>query len=133
MDDNKVLVIDDDSTYNLILKRLFTSVDENLQIDKCQNVDQGIAHLDYLKENNLKFPKVVLVDINMPVKDGYDFVEEFEKNFWKNNKDCSLYFVSTTQQTFDIDKALGYASVAGFYEKTDTLGLVNDVYSSVID
>ncbi|MEM9363576.1 MAG: response regulator [Bacteroidota bacterium] len=76
---NSIFIIDDDPiTVFGIKKMLKASV-------SCENIStfhNGKLAMDQLRldmENNLPIPEVIFLDINMPIMDGWEFLEEFLK------------------------------------------------------
>src|SRR5205085_8629534 len=58
-------------------------------------------------------PDLILLDISMPVMDGWAFLDEFEKL----NIPVPVYIVSSSINPLDLARSKQYKSVAGFYCK----------------
>ncbi|TNV83610.1 hypothetical protein FGO68_gene728 [Halteria grandinella] len=64
----KILCVDD-STYNLfVIKELISSIDQSIHVDTALN---GKIALELLNKNKLTQYNLVLMDLNMPVMDGF--------------------------------------------------------------
>ena len=72
---NSVLLIDDDETTNFIHERVIKKAGITENIIKAEN---GKVALDYLKETNSK-PDLIFVDLNMPVLNGWEFLEQYRQ------------------------------------------------------
>lgn len=112
-------IIDDDKIYvNLVRKIIeIKKLSENLLIFK-----NGLEALDYFKLilSNLteeKLPEIIFLDLNMPVMDGWEFLDEFVKI--KNNfdKKISLYVVSSSIDPRDLERAKSFNLVTGYLIK----------------
>jgi CheY-like chemotaxis protein len=58
------------------------------------------------------------LDINMPVLDGWQFLEEYKKLKERIKKDITIYIVSSSDNQVDIDKAKNYEEeVTNYYLK----------------
>ena len=76
---NCVLLIDDDDATNYIHQHVINEADfaENIKI-----VGNGQEALDYLKfKNKADYirPDLIFLDINMPVMDGWEFLEKYKQ------------------------------------------------------
>lgn len=67
----KVLVVDDDPDEIELLKEAFSEVAPAVTCDGAPN---GLAALDYLSAPGQALPDIILLDINMPVMNGWDFL-----------------------------------------------------------
>jgi len=98
-----VMLIDDSSTDNFINERVIQMSGFSRQII---TKDTGRIALEYLKtniENSDKIPEVIFLDLNMPVVNGFAFLNEF-KNLPENIKKISKIVILTSSEKIeDID------------------------------
>jgi len=120
--DNKIklaCIIDDDSIYvNLIKKIIETKkLCDNLLI--FNDGKDGIDYFESLLQNFTKdnIPEVILLDINMPIMDGWEFIERFTKIKNKFHRQITLYVVSSSINVTDVDKAKSLSSVENYLVK----------------
>ncbi|MCJ7467179.1 MAG: response regulator [Maribacter sp.] len=74
---NSIFVIDDDSIMVFGIKKILSSVVICDTINAFGNGQLALdAILDLLK-NNEEVPDIIFLDINMPIMDGWQFLEEF--------------------------------------------------------
>ncbi len=127
------LLIDDDSMCNSISKILlkknshFNSEGE-FEILCFSKPLEGLA---FLKESLLqhKFQKIlILLDINMPLMSGWEFLKEYEHLF-KNQTDIKIYILTSSVSTADIDKAEKNANVADLISKPLTPKTIEMLYA----
>ena len=107
-------VIVDDSDIVIFLHK------EILSLSKFSNSPlsaiNGQAALDLISNpssENSEF--LVLLDINMPVMDGWQFLEALQKTELKNH--LHVIIVTSSIDTIDKKKAMQYPQVIGFNEK----------------
>lgn len=93
----KILVTDDSKmARKMVIKILKDILGENVEIHEGQN---GQEALDLYKEF---LPKIVFLDLTMPVMDGFEALEKI-KEFDKNAK---VVIISADIQKLSMDKAL---------------------------
>src|SRR5690349_3883652 len=102
---NSVLLIDDDSIFNMISKKI-------IQIakfaPKVESYLDATAALDELKQlinsDPDEFPDVIFLDINMPEMDGWGFLDEFKKFPEFILKKCKIFMLTSSIDDHDIAK-----------------------------
>ena len=77
---NTILLVDDDETTNLLNKFFAESLDETIDVVTTVN---GKEALDFLEQNDIEAigPCFIVLDVLMPVMDGWEFLAEFNKRF----------------------------------------------------
>ena len=101
---SKVLIIDDSKTVRDYHKYIF----EDAKIE-CIEAENGMEGLEKIASDNSV--DMFLVDINMPIMDGYSFVEKLREN--PNYATTPVIMISTEAEKQDRQKA--YASGANCY------------------
>ena len=110
-----LLVIDDDDINIFIIKKIVEKTGYEAQMVAKTNGQLAIDYLKELIENNQPFPHLILIDINMPVLNGWEFLESYEKMGIKEHVD--MYMLSSSVYENDIEKAKTYKTVKGFISK----------------
>ncbi len=114
---SRVFIIDDDPIHQRIAQIMISK--QNL-FDEFFGYTEAQKALDILQkniENEDTLPDIILLDLNMPVIDGWDFLETFEilnKEFKKNIR---VFIVSSSVDEKDLLRSKLYASVKGFISK----------------
>ncbi|MEL6592390.1 MAG: response regulator [Bacteroidota bacterium] len=114
----RLLIIDDDEVNNFILLRLIREEKINVSCAAVSNGKRGLKRLLNLhdkKDNG--FPDVILLDLDMPGMDGFEFLDEYEKELYPHHPEVQLYMVSSSIRTEDRTRAKSYASVSNFISK----------------
>lgn len=111
---NKVLLLDDDpdtiSLYKIRIQKM------GYDDDRFTYFYSPLKALAYL-EKTVDFPDIMLVDINMDVMNGFEFVEHFEKKYYNHHPDTRVLILSSSVRDADKSKALSYRSVEDFITK----------------
>lgn len=117
-----VLLVDDNDTDNFINKRLM----EIFNFAKFVMVkSSGSEALEFLKanEDNIgNMPDLIFLDINMPVIDGFLFLDEYEK-LSKLHKKCKIVIISGHYNFYYVSKLINNKHVIGYYTKP-----LSDIY-----
>ncbi len=115
----RFLFIDDSPTDNKYLSLLIRI--KKLPINPHFEYNAPKA-LQYLKNcDTADFPEAILIDINMPLMNGFEFVESYLEQFGEKKDSTFLYITSSSIQASDREKAAQHPSVAAFIEKPFTL------------
>lgn len=110
-------VIDDDDIYTFTVKRI---IDNSQLAEKTLFFSNGKLALDFFNEylhQTADLPDLIMLDINMPVLDGWQFMDEFIKLSPLINKRIVVYIVSSSIDRADINKAKGYEQISDFIVK----------------
>ncbi|MBB5636367.1 CheY-like chemotaxis protein [Pedobacter cryoconitis] len=110
-----LLVIDDDDINIFIIKKIVEKTGYEAKMVAKTN---GLMAIDYLKElieSDQILPHLILIDINMPVLNGWEFLDAYEKLGIQN--DIDMYMLSSSVYENDIEKAKTYKTVKGFISK----------------
>jgi CheY-like chemotaxis protein len=75
-----VLLVDDDDTTNFLNKFFIRQVDSSVEINVALNGKEAIDFL-VLNGNDDLMPCLVILDTHMPVMNGWEFLEAFDKKF----------------------------------------------------
>ncbi len=74
---NSIAIIDDDPITVFGIKRMLSSLNVSKNINCYINGKEAIEDFKSILKRNEKVPEVVFLDINMPIMDGWQFLEEF--------------------------------------------------------
>lgn len=112
----KLGIIDDEWICSFLAQKLIQKVVPDSEISHFKN---GLEAIDFMRQNRLSplsLPEFILLDINMPVANGWDFLEMLD-DLEINDYHPVIYISSSSQDPEDIAMAKKYASVKGFLPK----------------
>jgi CheY-like chemotaxis protein len=118
-----ILCVDDDPITLMLCKMVINRSEFAKTIITAQNGEEALNYFDDLKLNNLgaaisDYPKLIFLDLNMPVMGGWEFLDHFSKEEYRNAfNDCKVIVLSSTIDPDDIKKAKTYPMVLDFLSK----------------
>ncbi|MDL5512551.1 response regulator [Arenibacter sp. M-2] len=115
MTTNTICIIDDDPIFIFGSKILLRNNDFASDFLICQNGKEALDLIIPLIESEQGLPEVIFLDLNMPIMDGWEFLEEFGKLSGK--KDVKIYILSSSVDSRDMERASKYNTVNGFIAK----------------
>jgi CheY-like chemotaxis protein len=113
----RVWIIDDDDLYVFICKKMLNKL--GLGNELIESFPNGKAGLDTIKNRDDKdlLPSLILLDINMPIMNGWDFLEEVIPYLKKLPSDLTIAILSSSVEPSDKEKALSYEEVDEYISK----------------
>ena len=116
-----VMLIDDNEIDNLInqkmieasgiTKHIFTHTGARSAIEFLKNIEL----LDDLAEKVL--PDVIFLDIDMPLMDGFQFLDEFERMSNDTRSKCRIVMLTSSINPQDVNKSKKYDYVKKYINK----------------
>ena len=121
-----ILIIDDSPAFNHLTKLTIERAGLQCNITEMSNGQRALSYLDETE----KCPDVILLDINMPVMDGFEFLEEYLK-IRKCNDLSRIYMLTSSSQDVDRIKVRSFGIVRDYFEKPlskdNLVRIVNDL------
>lgn len=111
----KVLIIDDDDIVILVQGKLLQNCDFSKDPLKFKRASEA---LDYLNSASNEHHYLLLLDINMPIMNGWEFLDEIEKMPIKDK--IYVFMVTSSIDYNDKEKAKSYKRIINFIEKPIT-------------
>jgi CheY-like chemotaxis protein len=119
-----ILFIDDDEGTNFLHQRFTTRANCTRHIKTMTSAVDALAYLKDTKNPDYIRPNIIFLDINMPVMNGWDFLEEYNELDEKYQSDIILVMLTTSLNPSDKERAKQLQIVSDFKNKpltTETL------------
>lgn len=120
----RVLCVDDDPITLMLCKKVIQKSNFSKEIDSAINGEDALHYFDNLittaaTSNN--YPQLIFLDLNMPVMNGWEFLDVFSKNqYLKHFSETKVIVLSSTIDPDDIQKSKQYSMVKEFLSKPIT-------------
>lgn len=114
----QVYVIDDDKATNYLCKLILEDcgVSTNI-VHSFYLVNEALIALQLAIEASMDFPDLILLDINLPGIDGWDFLERYRKFPIEKRKHSKIFMLSSSIYPEDEERSKHYPEVLEFIPK----------------
>lgn len=113
-------VIDDDKVYQFTIKKTLEHKNTFSRVSFFNDGKEGINYIKDRINSETDLPDIILLDINMPVLDGWGFMEEFMAIRSQLAKPVYVYLVTSSIDYQDRERAKTYSDVSDFKIKPIT-------------
>lgn len=131
VDVKSIMLVDDDDISNFVTKDVIEKSDVVEDVFVALN---GREALDLLKakceESDEDKPLLIFLDINMPVMDGFEFLEEFEEYSDDLKEDVYVVMLTSSEDEDDVKRAKLH-TISGYIPKPLTLEKMTEVMSKL--
>ncbi|MFT3904313.1 MAG: response regulator [Niabella sp.] len=125
---NSIYIIDDDPIFRLITRKLLEKRGDYANISFFENGQKGVNALgEQFSTNKEDAPGTIFLDIEMPVMNGWEFMDAFEKFPEELTKDIDVYIVSSSIADEDKQRASTYASIKDYFVKPLTIEILERI------
>lgn len=111
-------IIDDDPIFVFGTKKIMEMTNFCKSIIVYENGKEAYESLKAIIIANEQQPDVILLDLNMPVWDGWQFLDEFIKI--PNKKTITIYIITSSVDPADVEKAKKYDAISSYIVKPIT-------------
>jgi len=124
-----ILLVDDDPDDNFFHQLV---IEESGYCETVRIAENGQKALDYLTQTDhpdYLQPDVIMLDINMPGMNGFEFLDRYHQLPASQKSRLILLMLTTSLNPADRQRAIGMGEVAGYYSKP----LTKDMIQKVVD
>ena len=133
---SNILMIEDDSITQMLNKMVMKNTQFCESVEVVSNGDMAIEYLENFilngTENYNKKPDLILLDLNMPLMDGWDFLDIYKKKYALLFPNTKILILSSTANPMDKERAKNDPLIIGFETKPLSFNLVEGLKKASI-
>ena len=114
---DRVCIIDDDPIFVYGTKRIIAEMNFCDNIIVFENGQDAIDGFIAMSEQKEDLPAIVFLDLNMPIMNGWDFLEDFVKIPNQNREKVVIYIISSSIDPRDLERIKNYKVVNNYILK----------------
>ncbi len=122
-----VMLIDDSEIDNLVNKHI---LQKNKIAESIVVHTSAISALEFFKSTDIplvQIPELILLDINMPIMNGFDFLQHFELLIGNFKKPIKIIMLTSSVDPNDIKRSEESKLVSGFISKPLSIELLQNI------
>ncbi len=127
-----VMLVDDNRVALILSRKIIEKARVFKEITSFQSPSKALRHLCEAEQGKHLFPDLILLDIQMPELDGFEFLTEFKKFPPQYQSFCSIFVLTSSYDDTDLGKIREMGNVNQLLEKPLTLetfiSLINELY-----
>ena len=93
---DSIFLIDDDPISNFLTERLLLKLEVSDNVNIALNGIQALEMIEAICVDGKPCPELILLDINMPVMSGIDFLRLFKQKGFKGSEKTDIVILSTS-------------------------------------
>ena len=124
-----LLIIDDDDINIFIIRKIVEKTGFKVSMASKSNGQLAADYLAEIADNDELFPHLVLIDINMPILNGWEFLEAYEQ--LNIDRKVDMYMLSSSVYENDIEKAKTYKAIKGFISKPLSIERLSELLKGI--
>lgn len=125
-----ILLIDDDPATNFLHKFMLQKENCAENIVCIQNAEDALVYIKKMLDEDLHYPELIFLDINMPRMNGWEFLAEYDKITHNKKSSKIVVMLTTSLDPIDKEKATTINDVNEFLSKPLTSEKIRHVLDS---
>ena len=113
----KIFLVDDDFIFRETAEVLIKVSDLAEDIHKCVNGLEAYEALEAMAKEPGELPEIILLDINMPVMNGWELLEEIRRDLHSVMEQVQIYILTSSIAPEDLNLSKEYGFISGYITK----------------
>lgn len=123
----KIAIVDDVSEDRYFMKRRINKVSPEHEVQEFRYAEDALKHLRSPERDHLD---VIILDINMPRMNGFEFADAFSQLYDELRGNTRVYMLSASINPADRARAEAHPAIAGFLQKPLTAADLQNILAA---
>jgi CheY-like chemotaxis protein len=128
----RFIIVDDDDLDIRLCKLCIKHTLPNVEVVGFTSPEEGLIYLETAFSMQNWVASILLLDINMPTMSGWEFIEKYDALDRKIKNQIRIYFLSSSVDSRDQDKAAANKYITGYHIKPVTAPLIHKLFEDGI-
>lgn len=133
---SKVLCVNDNEITLFVLKRALSKANFSDKVIERHDGLEALKYCQLLLKNPEdlydNYPRLIFLDLHMPVMDGWQFLDHFAESVWPFFKETRIVITSQSVDLSETEKAKEYPFVIDFLKTTITVAYLNNLKDGLL-
>lgn len=117
MSQKTILLIDDDTLFLMLTKKLLGKQPFLERISTATTLEEAFSYFQELKEQNSAYPDAVFIDLDMPQMDGLELAQQLKESYLADQSQTKIFILSSSISQRDRQTAENMPIITDYMEK----------------
>jgi CheY-like chemotaxis protein len=122
-----ILLIDDDEINNFLSREIISMHLPDAKIDSFTNPEKALEYIREKLKAQQPLPDIILLDINMPLMDGWEFLKAIDQLEQRQHFTTTVYLYTSSVYHEDKLKAKSFSTVKKLFTKPLTAEAIAEI------
>ena len=127
-----IILVDDDEVTNYVHESVIEDAGVTKEVLVAEDGQRALNLLQELKAKEAPYPNLIFLDINMPVMNGFEFLDAYQQMKGQFKQPVIIVMLTSSLNTQDVARAQA-AGAADFLDKPLTADKLNNVLGKYFD